>query len=217
MPISEVFVVDAAGAAIDAARTGGARIHEVSEQVLRAMSDAVTPQGVVAVAELPEHRLDDLDLKTGLVLVLDRIRDPGNAGTLIRSAVAAGCGGVVFTSGSVDPYRPKTLRAAAGAVFRSPVVGPVDPGAAFAHLRGAGFTLVGADARSKSSIYDTDLTSPVAIVLGNESWGLEDSSELDEAAAIPMPGGVESLNVAVAGSLFLFEAVRQRQIASKPR
>jgi len=214
--ISDVFVIDPGSPVVEAVRDGGTRVHEVSEPVLRAISDTTTPQGVVAVAELAERSLADLDLGRELILVLDQIRDPGNAGTLIRSAVAAGCGGIVFTAGSVDPYAPKTLRAAAGVIFRCPVVAKADLAAVIQHLRGAGFRLVGADARSRQSIYNTDLTGPVAVVLGNESWGLEDASGLDLTAGIPMPGGIESLNAAIAGSVFLFEAVRQRQIASKP-
>ena len=169
------------------------------------------------MVELVDAGLDDVDVTTGLVLVLSQIRDPGNAGTLIRSAAASGCGGVVFTTGSVDPFAPKTLRAAAGTVFSMPLVTKVDLGAAVTHLRSAGFSLVGADARSEASLYDLDLTAPSAIVLGNESWGLADvdAEGLDSVAGIPMPGPVESLNVGVAGSLFLFEAARQR-LASGP-
>lgn len=214
--VTEVFVSesDRDEDVIDRALAAGAHVHEVSEQVLRAVSDASTPRGVVAVAALPGPTLSELGLETGLIVVLAQIRDPGNAGTLIRSASAAGAGGVVFTTGSVDPFGPKTLRAAAGAVFRAPLVTKVELDEALAHLRDAGFTLVGADARSSDSVYETDLTGRVAIVLGNESWGLPDAAGLDATAGIPMPGEVESLNVGVAGSLFLFEAIRQRRIAS---
>lgn len=184
---------------------------------MRALSDAVTPQDIVAVADLPDASLDALDVSTGLILVLAEIRDPGNAGTLVRSAAASGCGGVVFATGSVDPYGPKTLRAAAGAVLRIPVVAKVELSETLRYLRAAGFALVGADARSDVSIYDIDLSKPSAIVLGNESWGLAeaDAIELDVVAGIPMPGEVESLNVGVAGSLFLFEAARRRQLGSE--
>ena len=216
--VHDVFIADAAEEqAVAAARSSGAHVHEVSEQVLRAVSDASTPQGVVAVAELPGTGLDDLDLSSGLILVLAQIRDPGNAGTLIRSASASGAGGIVFTSSSVDPFGPKTLRAAAGAIFRMPVVTKVELDQALSHLRDAGFALIGADAGSVRSVYDVDLTAPTAVVLGNESWGLPDAERvgLDGTAGIPMPGDVESLNVGVAGSLFLFEVARQRQVASK--
>lgn len=214
--VHDVFFSDEPGEIVAAAREAGARVHEVSEQILRAVSDATTPQGVVAVVELREFGLDDLDLTSGLVLVLSQIRDPGNAGTLIRSAAASGCGGIVFSEGSVDPFGPKTLRAAAGSVFRTPLVSKVALDDATTHLQGNGFALVGADARSETSMYEMDMRRPTAIVLGNESWGLADvdAEGLDVVAGIPMPGPVESLNVAVAGSLFLFEAARQRLASS---
>lgn len=215
--IHDVFATGP-GDVVGRAEAAGAHVHEVSDQVLRAVSDATTPHDVVAVAELPDSSLDDLDLTTGLVLVLAQIRDPGNAGTLVRSAAASGCGGVVFTEASVDPFGPKTLRAGAGAVFRIPLVANVPLEEVLAFLGGSGITTVGADARSETSVYSVDLTKPTAIVLGNESWGLadEDARKLDLVAGIPMPGGVESLNVGVAGSLFLFEAARQRQLGSAP-
>jgi TrmH family RNA methyltransferase len=215
--VHDVFVSEEPSEVVRTAASAGARVHEVSEQVLKAISDAATPQGVVAVVELHPARLEDLSQEAGLVLVLSQIRDPGNAGTLIRSAAASGCGGIVFSTGSVDPFAPKTLRAAAGSVFRAPLVTKVDLAHAVAHLRTAGFALVGADARSDRSLYDLELERPTAIVLGNESWGLADvdARELDVVAGIPMPGPVESLNVGVAGSLFLFEAARQR-LASSP-
>lgn len=216
--VRDVFVSDADPASVvTRARDAGARVHEVSEQVLRAVSDAVTPQGIVAVADLPECDLGDVDVSTGLIVVAEQLRDPANAGTLIRSAAACGCGGVVFTAGSVDPYAPKTLRAAAGAIFRTPLVTRVSLDDAVSHLRGAGFVIVGADAHARRSIYEIDLTRPTAIVVGNESWGLADTSALDVTVGIPMPGDVESLNAGVAGSVFLFEALRQRRIASRPR
>ena len=218
MQVRDVFVTEPGAEVAQRAQAAGAHVHEVSDQVLRAVSDATTPQDVVAVAELPPTSLDFLDLSTGLILVLAQIRDPGNAGTLVRSAIASGCGGVVFTEGSVDPFGPKTLRAGAGAAFRIPIVSKVSLDACLDFLRDAGVATVGADARSDTSIYEIDLTPPTAIVLGNESWGLpdDDSSKLDRVAGIPMPGGAESLNVGVAGSLFLFEATRQRQLGSAP-
>lgn len=169
------------------------------------------------MVELRAASLGDLDLSTGLIVVLSQIRDPGNAGTLIRSAAASGCGGVVFSAGSVDPFGPKTLRAAAGSVFHTPLVTKVDLADAVDRLRESGYALVGADARSEHSLYELDLTRPTAVVLGNESWGLADvdAADLDVVAGIPMPGSIESLNVGVAGSLFLFEAARQR-LASSP-
>jgi TrmH family RNA methyltransferase len=145
--------------------------------------------------------------------VLAEVRDPGNAGTLVRAAVAAGAEAVVFGAGSVDPLGPKTVRAAAGSLFSVTVIRNVDIRQALAQLRASGFTVVGADARATTSPEQVDLTARVALVLGNEAWGLpaEMVDLLDLTVGIPMPGPVESLNVGIAGSILLFEAVRQRR------
>jgi TrmH family RNA methyltransferase len=125
----------------------------------------------------------------------------------------------VFSSGSVDPLGPKTVRACAGALFSTPVVRDIDLGDAVSHLRDAGLMMVGTDARAPTAPEQVDLTGPVAVVVGNEAWGLpaEVSELLDETVGIPMPGPVESLNVGIAGSIVLFEAVRQRRKARGPR
>lgn len=185
----------------------------VPESVLKAMSDSATPQGVVAVAAIPEPRLEDLkDLD--LVLVLASVRDPGNAGTLVRSAVAAGAQAVVFGGESVDAYSPKTVRSSAGNLFKVPIVLDAATPGWSALLRTRGLSLIGADATAPSSFYDVDLTAPSALVVGNESWGMPEEirATLDTVAGIPMPGPAESLNAGIAGSLFLFEAVRQRRL-----
>jgi TrmH family RNA methyltransferase len=188
----------------------------VSKHVERTLSDTVTPQGVVSVARLPETRLDDVTEGSGFVLVLDEVRDPGNAGTLLRSALAAGADAVIFTSGSVDPFGPKTVRAAAGATFRISVVTDAQFDDVSRRLRSLGYSLVGTSAQGAQTIFDIDLTAPTAIVLGNESRGLDEAhvTALDTVASIPMPGAAESLNVGVAGSLVLFEVVRQRRVSS---
>jgi TrmH family RNA methyltransferase len=186
---------------------------EVSEQVMRALTDSSSPQGLVAVAGIAAADLSTIRPVSGLALVLAEIRDPGNAGTLLRSAVAAGCDVVVFTTGSVDPWSPKVVRSAAGATFKVPVASDVSAQDALAALSSAGYGLVGAAAGEGEDLHQSDLTDPVALVLGNESWGLSDRVEglVDRKLTIPMPGGAESLNVAVAGSIILFEALRQRR------
>jgi TrmH family RNA methyltransferase len=185
----------------------------VSEPVIKALSGTATPQGVVAVAATPPNDLSAVAEDSTLVLVLASVRDPGNAGTLVRTARAVGADAVCFTTGSVDPYGPKTVRASAGSLFGLKVVHSIPTVEAATHLRGMGLMLLGADARAPTSMYDADLRRPVAFVVGNEAWGLpeEISEALDARVSIPMPGPVESLNVSVAGSLLLFEAARQRR------
>jgi len=214
--VEEVFAVP--GAPDDVVLAAGASnvpITRVSDRVLRAVSESVTPQGVVAVAQLPRSELDEV-LPTDLVLVLAGVRDPGNAGTLVRSAVAAGAGAVVFAEESVDPYSGKVVRSSAGALFRLPVV------VESVSLRWADtldkhdVAIVGADAGATQTLYEADLTVPVAVVIGNEAWGLPGpvSARVGRSLRIPMPGPAESLNAAVAGSILLFEVVRRRLLES---
>ena len=197
-------------------RAAGIDPLEVGDGVLKAVADTDTPQGVVAVAETPRFSLGELSEEADLVLVLDQVRDPGNAGTMIRSAAAAGADCVVFTSGSVDAFAPKTVRSSAGSAFKVPVVASVETGAAIEQLREAGFTLVAGSGSADAAVYDVDLTGKVGVLVGNEAWGLQGPAAdgVDVTASIPMEEGVESLNVAVAASILLFEAVRQRRLSS---
>jgi TrmH family RNA methyltransferase len=184
----------------------------VSPAIVSALSDTVTPQGVVAVVRAPAVRLDDIAEDASLVLVLAGVRDPGNAGTLVRSAAAARADAVVFAPDTVDPFGPKTVRASAGALFRVPVV----TGAGLAEwihaLSARGVRILAADAAGAPAD-EVDLARPVAFVLGNEASGLPRDLQphVDARVAIPMPGPLESLNAAVAGSILLFEAIRQRR------
>jgi TrmH family RNA methyltransferase len=183
----------------------------VSGRVIDALSDTSTPQGVVAVASM--RTVPIAEVSGDLILVLSNVRDPGNAGTLVRSAVAAGASAVVFCSGSVDPFNSKTVRSTAGLLFHVDVTTGVALEEAVDELRNKGFLILGADAASSKPPDEVDLSARVALVLGNESWGLEESSSrlLDDIVGIPMPGPAESLNVGIAGSVLLFEAVRQRR------
>lgn len=184
----------------------------VTPGVIGAIATTESPQDVVAVAGMPPAGMDPIAGTPSLVLVLDAVRDPGNAGTLVRSALAAGADAVVFGSGSVDPWHPKVVRSAAGASFRVTIAGGVDTTEALAVLKERGLTLVAADAGADACVEDLDLSAPVALVLGNEAWGLpeEHREQMDITVGITMPGPAESLNVAVAGSILLFDIVRQR-------
>lgn len=192
-------------------------IHRVGGRVIKALSDAVTPQGIVAIAEMPAASLEAVKAAE-VTLILDGVADPGNAGTLIRTAAAAGVGAVVFPTGSVDPFSPKCVRAAAGALFATKIVVDVRVEAAIAAARSGGAKVV---ATATGGIpYDTyDLTGRVAIVAGNEAWGISDAQRelCDAVISVPIVGDVESLNVAVAIGVVLFESLRQRRLSSGPR
>lgn len=208
--VVEIFVCDAPDVA-EAAAERGIPVVPVTEQVAAALSDVSTPQGVVAVVRAPDVALDDAARGARLVLVLAEVRDPGNAGTLVRSAAGAGASAVVFARASVDPFHPKTVRATAGTLFRVPVVRDVELRDAVEGLRRAGLRVVGADARGPGAWDDGRLDGRVALVVGNEAWGIGDEGRalLDDVVGIPMPGPAESLNVGIAGSILLFEAVRR--------
>jgi RNA methyltransferase, TrmH family len=201
------------GPAIDElATSNGVTVTEVNDRVLKAMADTSTPQGIVAVARRPATSIDEVVNDASLVLVLAGISDPGNAGTLLRSAVAAGCDAVVFTGDAVDPFGPKTVRSAAGMIFEVSIAVEPDLPTALGTLRSSGLHLVGTAADADTSVTEIDLSPPTAVVIGNEAWGLpaDHRALLDEVVSIPMPGPAESLNAAVAGSIVLFEAVRRR-------
>lgn len=197
-----------------AAEQAGVPVHQLGPGVLARIADTVTPQPAVAIVEGRPLPLDALvsSERRGLVVVLAGVADPGNAGTVIRAAEAAGATAVVFTEGSVDPLGPKTVRAAAGSALRVPVVEGTEVAATVAALRGAGWRAVGTVATGATPYTGADLTGDVAVVLGSEAHGLPADvvAELDELVTIPMQGQVESLNVAVAGALLCFEHARPR-------
>lgn len=200
-----------------AARAGesGARVLEVSERVMAHLTSTVTPQGIVAVAGFVDVALAQISADHGIVPVLCAVRDPGNAGTVLRSADAAGAGAVVFAGTSVDVYNPKAVRASAGSLFHLPVVRGVQIEEAVAALRERGARILAAAPGGDASVYDTDLTGPTAVLLGNEAWGLtpEATRLADARVRVPIHGRAESLNLAAAAALVMFEAARQREAA----
>lgn len=211
--VIEAFVDEGAGSVADRCEALGVKVTLVSERVLRSIAEAVTPQGVVAVASIPDASLAQVPDEASLVLVLAQVNDPGNAGTLVRSAAASGADAVVFTTDGVDPYAPKTVRSSAGALFAMPVVRDIPLGEALTSLEDRGLTVYLAEAGKGRIASDADLTAPLALVVGNEARGISvpDGTRGASFLRIPMPGPVESLNVGVAGSILLYEVVRQRR------
>ena len=211
--LQEIFIADD----LEVEGNWDVPVHVVGGRVIKALSDAVTPQGVVAVAEMPTAPLGAL-ADTDLSLILDGVSDPGNAGTLIRTAAAAGVGVVVFPKGSVDPFSPKCVRAAAGSLFATKIVVDVDTEEAI-RFAGAGGAKMIATAMTGTPYDGCDMTGRVAIVAGNEAWGIDNAHRAlcDEVISIPIVGQIESLNVAVATGVVLFESLRQRRLSSGPR
>lgn len=219
--LDEVFYEHGVDPALVArARATAAHVFEVSPGTLARVTDAVTPQPVVAVATWCDVPLGDViaavvaaDGPARPVLVLHDLRDPGNVGTLLRTAEAAGVAGVVLGGTSVDVFNPKCVRASAGALFHLPVAVMVDGVEALDQLRGAGIRLIGTSATATTPYDECAFNGGVALVLGNEAHGLapEMGAAMDEMVAIPIEGRAESLNVAAAGAVLCFEVARRRR------
>lgn len=194
---------------LDDLRSRGVAIFTVTDAVLAAMTETVTPQGLVAFVALPELPTPP---SPHLILVLDAVRDPGNAGTLLRSAAAAGVDLVIFGPQSVDPFNDKVLRAGMGAHFRLPLRTCDDWSAVDALLGRC--SLYVAETSATLTYDNVRWDRPAALVIGGEAHGAgDDALRRGQAIAIPMYGETESLNAAVAGSIILFEAARQRRLA----
>lgn len=201
----------AVSAALDRAHVAGARVFELAPGVVERVADTVTPQPVLSVVRMPEVGPDVLDGATFVVVCVD-VRDPGNTGAVVRAADAAGADAVVCCTGTADPFNPKTVRASAGSILNLPVVHGVDPGDALAALAALGLRRLAATAHGGQAHSASDLTGPLALVLGNEASGLPDelATHIDGALTIELGGKAESLNVSLAAAVLCFEVRRQR-------
>jgi RNA methyltransferase, TrmH family len=182
----------------------------VSASALAAMTTTVHPDGVVAVAPRPADRQPALS--AALMLLLDRLQDPGNLGTIIRTATAAGAEGLWLTEQSVDLENPKVLRASAGQWFRLPMAVCQTPRELLQRYRQQGGQVVATSMTAQLDYWQLDFTLPTVILLGNEGGGISPAlmAEADRAVRVPMAAGVESLNVSITAALLLYEARRQR-------
>ncbi len=222
--VTELFLTAVArsrhgGLAAQASRQGAA-VHTVSGEVMAELAQTITPQGILAVCRFVDVPLSALTAAAPrLVVVLANVRDPGNAGTVLRTADAAGAGGVVFSDASVDPYNSKCVRASAGSIFHLDLVqgGPVAE--AVAGLRAAGLRVLAADGSSGQTLDQVEprrvLSEPTAWLFGNEAWGLPADilALADETVAVPIYGQAESLNLAAAAAVCLYASAR----AQRPR
>ncbi len=196
----------------------GVPVQLVSGQVLAQLSETVTPQGLAAVCELRDVSLDAvLAAAPRLVVLLAAVRDPGNAGTVLRTADAAGADAVLFSDNSVDPYNGKCVRASAGSLFHLPMVVGVSVTESIERLRGAGLQVFAADGSATADLDELeragDLVAPTAWVFGNEAWGLPPAvvAAADRAVAVPIHGRAESLNLAAAAAVCLYASARSHR------
>jgi TrmH family RNA methyltransferase len=185
----------------------------ISERLMDALSDSKTPQPVMAVVAMPGHREQELLANTsGIIIIAHQIQDPGNMGTIIRTAEAVGASGIALTAGTVDPFNAKAVRASMGSILRLPIVLAADIRNFIRECRRAGFQTMAAALTGERTHFDVDLRKPTAIILGQEGAGLPQDimAEVDLRVRIPMAERIDSLNVATAAAIVLYEAMRQR-------
>ena len=187
----------------------GSAVNDLAAGVIERVASTATPQPVIAIALKKEHDINELkNSENNWVVVADKISDPGNLGTILRSAEAAGASAVLLTNGTVDAFSPKVVRASAGAIFNIPVF----EGVTFEEVSLLGFKLWGSSSHQLDKSVDfnaADLSGRVALVLGNEAHGLPITTRLDGWLTIQHVGRSESLNVAMAATLLCFEVKRQ--------
>ena len=197
---------------LEAAAEQQVKLHCVSEAVLKKIADTETPQGIIAVCKMQQIQLEQLLAKGKLLLVLDRVGDPGNVGTMLRTADAAGIGGMLLLKGSVDAYAPKTVRSSMGSLFHVPVVAGISEADFIKEAHNAGYELLVTCLDGADNLYQADLHGRLAFVMGNEANGVSEGllAAADKRVYIPMAGRAESLNVAMAAGIVMFEALRRQ-------
>ncbi|MBQ3665392.1 MAG: 23S rRNA (guanosine(2251)-2'-O)-methyltransferase RlmB [Lachnospiraceae bacterium] len=195
-----------------------ASLHEfVSEEVFKRISDTVTPQGILAIVKKQELKMDEFyinkESKNKIVMILEDIQDPGNLGTMIRTAEAAGIAAVIMSKGTVDIYNPKVVRSTMGTIFRVPFTYVDDLEMTIDELKAQNIMVYAAHLEGEKYYYEADFKQPSAILIGNEGNGLSKriSDKADEMLKIPMYGKVESLNAACAATILMYETVRQNR------
>jgi TrmH family RNA methyltransferase len=191
----------------------GIKAVEISEGLYKSITDTDNPQHIMAVINIKEYRLKDI-LQSGelLLVIVDGIQDPGNLGTVIRTADAASAHAVMLLKGTADIYNPKTVRSTMGSVFGIPVIQVGDNKELFYWLRETGVRLIASSPEGDIPYWDIDYRGKIGIIIGNEANGISEQvkSCSDMSAVLPMPGGAESLNAAVACGILLYKALEQR-------
>ncbi|ADL11942.1 TrmH family RNA methyltransferase [Acetohalobium arabaticum] len=189
-------------------------IIEITDSLLNKIADTATPQGIIAIVNQPEFELEDFLIEDNdLFLIIDRIQDPGNLGTILRTADGAGVDGVFLLKGTVDIYNLKTIRATMGSLFRVPVFGLNSPSDLTDILQMKDIQMVAADIEAKDYYYELDYNQPTALVIGNEGAGAQPETLklADKKVKIPLSEGIDSLNAAIASGIIMYEMVRQRK------
>lgn len=224
--LAELFVTAEAaarhGELVAAAEEAGARVHRADETVVAGISQTVTPQGLIGVCRFLDLPLEEIAAAgPRLVAVLAHVRDPGNAGTVLRCADAAGADAVIVTDASVDLYNPKAVRASAGSLFHLPVALGVPVERAAEALAGAGVRVLAADGAGERDLDEEldagTMAGPVAWIFGNEAWGMPAATQVlaDAVVRVPIHGRAESLNLATAAAVCLYASARAQRTGDR--
>lgn len=189
------------------------KLYGLNDNLLKELCSTEKPQGIVAVVRMKEL---DTALEGNFYLLCDKLQDPGNLGTIIRTAHAAGVDGIILTKGTVDVYNDKTIRSTMGSLFHVPIINDDENNSILKELINKGFSLVSTSLEGDKDFFREDLRGKIIISVGNEGNGVSDEiyDLSDKKVKVPMPGGAESLNVAIATSVILYEKVRQNQLNS---
>lgn len=187
--------------------------YKIDHNLFKEISDTENPQGILAVVSMKNNKIEDMFKDKTFIVILDRLQDPGNMGAIIRSADALGATGIIVSKGSVDVYNPKVLRSTMGSLFHIPIVQMEDTKEVILNLKNNNIKILATTLDEARYCYDVNLKEDIAIVIGNEGNGLEQEicNLSDENIIIPMDGKSESLNVAMASSIIMYEVLRQRR------
>ncbi|MDF2522545.1 MAG: methyltransferase, TrmH family, group 3 [Clostridiales bacterium] len=193
-------------------REGDYETYHLPDKLFQEISDTENPQGIIAVVKMKQYKLEEIIDEGDFFLILDSLQDPGNMGTIIRTADAAGVTGIIISRGCVDIYNPKVLRSTMGSIFHIPFCFSESLPEAIRQLKEQGIKVFAAHLDGKLNYFDADMKCGTAIIIGNEANGIsqETAEQSDSFVKIPMPGRSESLNASVAASLLMYEVVRQR-------
>lgn len=217
--IERIFVSDqlcqAKGGAeiLSTISAGKYEVYSLPDKLFRELSDTENPQGILAIVRSIHRNLEDILSVGDFYIVLDSLQDPGNLGTIIRTADAAGVSGIIISKGSVDLYNPKVLRSTMGSVFHVPISFSPDLSHTLRQLKSKGIRTYAAHLKGTADYFEVDMGQGAAIIIGNEANGINDevAVQADTLVKIPMSGKAESLNASVAASLLMYEVVRQRR------
>jgi len=197
----------------DTIKREGYRYYHISQKLFRDIADTENPQGIIAVMKFDIKKLNEVLIDKGnFLIILDRVQDPGNMGTIIRTADALGVNGVIITEGCVDVYNPKTIRSTMGSILHMPLVYYDRVSDAIRELKERNIKIMSTDLESSEFCHKVNFTQDFALIIGNEASGISKDilSLSDNIIKIPMPGKAESFNAAIASAIIMYEATRQR-------